>query len=197
MCIRDSIDVVTLDTGRLFPETYALWAKTEEKYHKKIQAFYPNQKDVEALVSKNGINGFYESLEARKSCCHVRKVIPLERALNNVDIWITGIRGNQTANRQNMNFVEWDEQRKLVKVNPLLDWSKKTIDSYVETNTIPVNILHSQNYPSIGCQPCTRAIKPGEDERAGRWWWENEVNGNGQECGLHVGPDGRLVRQKA
>jgi phosphoadenosine phosphosulfate reductase len=189
------IDVVTLDTGRFFDETYSLWADTQKRYGKPIQPFYPNTGAVESLVKSNGINGFYDSVEARKACCHVRKVEPLNRALSGASLWITGIRADQNASRQSMAYFEHDAARDLYKANPMLDWSTARLEDYVAEHGVSVNELHARGYPSIGCQPCTRAIEPGEDPRAGRWWWEQE-SGAGGECGLHVGPDGRLVRSK-
>jgi phosphoadenosine phosphosulfate reductase len=193
------IEIVTLDTGRLFPETYTLWADTESRYGKKIHAYYPSHQDIESFVLEKGINGFYDSQATRKQCCHIRKVVPLGRALKDAKIWITGIRMAQTASRGEMTFAENDSGRNLIKVNPLLDWSDDDMERYIRAHDIPVNSLHAQNYPSIGCQPCTRAITAGEDPRAGRWWWENEDENQdqNQECGLHVGPDGRLVRKSA
>lgn len=190
------IEVITLDTGRLFSQGYDVWAETEARYGKKIIPYYPEREQVEALVAANGINGFRQSVEARKACCHVRKVVPLGRALDGAELWITGIRAGQNAGRANMTFIEDDPGRGLVKANPLLDFSLDDVKAYVNRWDVPVNALHKQGYPSIGCAPCTRAIEPGEDERAGRWWWENEQGSAGGECGLHVGPDGRLVRSK-
>jgi phosphoadenosine phosphosulfate reductase len=190
------IDTVTLDTGRLFAETYDLWAETQTRYGQTIKAFYPDTATVEELVHANGINAFYESVAARKACCHVRKVEPLARALAGASLWVTGIRADQNSARQAMAFVEADTDRGLYKANPLLDWDQAPLDRYIAEHKIPVNRLHAQGFPSIGCQPCTRAIQPGEHPRAGRWWWENEAGQAGDECGLHVGPDGRLVRTK-
>ena len=190
------IKIVTLDTGRLFSETYDVWARTEARYNQPIKAFYPNQVAIENLVLKNGINGFYDSVENRKACCHARKVEPLERALKGAKIWITGIRAEQSSGRSNLTFSENDERRQLVKVNPLLDWKREDLKAYVKRHDVPVNVLHARGFPSIGCQPCTRAISVGEDERAGRWWWENENSSAAQECGLHVGADGKLVRTR-
>jgi len=188
------IEVVTLDTGRMFAETYDVWAATEKRYGKKITPFYPNNTDVEKMIANQGINGFYGGIEQRKACCFVRKVEPLKRALEGAALWITGIRSQQSNNRKDMTIVEYDESRKLYKTNPLLELTSKDVDLYLTENAnIPTNKLHATGYPSIGCQPCTRAVKPGEDDRAGRWWWENNSE---QECGLHVGPDGRLVRTK-
>jgi len=183
----------TLDTGRLFPETYDLWATTEEKYGFRIKAFYPDAQAVQALVADQGINGFYYGLDMRKACCNARKVEPLGRALDGAEIWITGLRGDQSDHRANLRFVDYDEARGLIKASPLLDFSREDIVAYCETNGVPVNALHARGFLSIGCAPCTRAVKPGEPERAGRWWWESEDK---KECGLHVAADGRLLREK-
>jgi sulfate adenylyltransferase large subunit/thioredoxin-dependent adenylylsulfate APS reductase len=177
------VDVVTLDTGRLFPETYTVWAETERRYGRRIRAVYPRHADLEALVEAQGINGFYESPEARLACCHVRKVEPLNRALARAKAWITGIRADQSANRQEMRVATADIARGLIKLNPLIDWSRDQVLAFAAENNIPINSLHGQGFASIGCAPCTRALAPGEPERAGRWWWENEEK---KECGLHV-----------
>jgi bifunctional enzyme CysN/CysC len=184
------IDLVTLDTGRLFPETYALWAETERRYGRCIRAVYPRHEKLEALIEKQGINGFYDSLEARQSCCHVRKVEPLNRALTNAAGWVVGVRADQSAHRQDTALVALDG-RDLLKLSPLLDWTRDGVTSFAAANKIPINPLHAQGYASIGCAPCTRAIASGEPERAGRWWWEQEDK---KECGLHVTGDVRVVR---
>jgi phosphoadenosine phosphosulfate reductase len=176
------IQIFTLDTGRLFPETLDLLARTEAKYQTRISLYYPETLSVENLVAEIGINGFYNSVENRKSCCYVRKVEPLKRALAGNDVWVTGLRAEQSANRSEMKRLEWDEANQILKYNPLLDWSFEELISYIETNKIPYNTLHDQGFISIGCAPCTRAISPGEDPRAGRWWWEESK----KECGLHV-----------
>ena len=177
------IDLATLDTGRLFPETYDLWAQSEHKYSRRIRAMYPRHNDLEALVDKQGINGFYDSREARLACCHVRKVEPLNRALAGANAWIAGLRGDQSANRNVMNVVVADQERGLVKLSPLFDWSREQVLAFTALNDIPVNPLQEKGFVSIGCAPCTRAIAPGEPERAGRWWWEDETK---KERGLHV-----------
>ncbi|MDK1384671.1 phosphoadenylyl-sulfate reductase [Sinorhizobium sp. 8-89] len=177
------IDVATLKTGRLFNETVALIDKTEETYGILIKRFYPEKADIDAYVAEYGVNGFYESVEARHACCGVRKLKPLARALEGASYWITGLRRGQSGNRAATPFAEADLERGLIKINPLADWDIETIRAHVATNAIPVNPLHARGYPSIGCEPCTRAIKPGEPERAGRWWWENDEK---RECGLHV-----------
>ncbi|MCA0399922.1 MAG: phosphoadenylyl-sulfate reductase [Proteobacteria bacterium] len=185
------ITIATLDTGRLFPETYALWTETEARYQCRIVAHYPDRVALEALVAEQGIDGFRDSIEARKACCDVRKIEPLERALAGAGGWITGLRADQSANRGAFHFVEIDRARGLIKANPLLDWSRERVREEARRRNVPVNPLHEQGFLSIGCAPCTRAISPGEPERAGRWWWEQEAQ---KECGLHVGADGKLTR---
>ena len=176
------IHIFSLDTGRLFPETLDLIARTESKYKIKIQVLYPERESVESLVGKIGINGFYDSVENRKSCCYARKVEPLKRALAGNSIWITGLRSEQSANRSSMRNLEWDESNHIIKYNPLLDWSFDQMISFIEENKVPYNPLHDKGFVSIGCAPCTRAISQGEDARAGRWWWEDSK----KECGLHA-----------
>lgn len=180
---RLPIEVVTLQTGRLFPETLALIDETESQYDIRIRRYEPEQADIDAYAAKYGLNGFYESVEARHACCAVRKLKPLAQALAGATIWITGLRRGQSANRAETPFAEYDAERHLLKINPLADWDIPKIKSYVADNSVPVNPLHARGYPSIGCEPCTRAIKPGEPERAGRWWWEHDEK---RECGLHV-----------
>ena len=175
------IQLFSLDTGRLFPETLELLARTESKFKTKIKVYYPETLSVENLVDTIGINGFYESVENRKSCCFVRKVEPLRRALAGNEIWVTGLRAEQSANRSAMKRLEWDDSNQIWKYNPLLDWSFDEVLTYLETHKIPYNPLHDKGFVSIGCAPCTRAISSGEDARAGRWWWEDSK----KECGLH------------
>lgn len=177
-----NIGIFSLDTGRLFPETLDLLARTEQKYKTRIKLYYPTTSSVENLVSDIGINGFYESTENRKSCCYVRKVEPLKRALQGAVIWVTGLRADQNANRSGMNKLEWDEGNKVIKYNPLLEWSFDEMLDYINIHKIPYNPLHDKGFISIGCAPCTRAIAPGENPRAGRWWWEDSK----KECGLHI-----------
>ena len=177
------IKVFTLDTGRLFTETYSVWSRTREIYGKNIEVYSPNTEAVQKLVSAKGPNSFYESVENRLECCHIRKVEPLQRALKGNEVWITGIRKEQSANRENMSSVEKDEKNQIVKFHPLFDWSLEEVKSFIKKNNIPYNALHDKGFPSIGCQPCTRAVKEGEDERAGRWWWEDTSK---KECGLHA-----------
>lgn len=177
------IDIFTLDTGRHFPETLETLFDTEGKYGIKIRVMFPDSAEVEELVENDGIYGFRYSVEARKACCEVRKVRPLNRALRGAGGWMTGLRREQSLGRSHVPFASYDPVQKLIKLNPIADWSIEKLEDYVAANKIPVNALHARGFPSIGCQPCTRAIKPGEDVRAGRWWWENE---NGKECGLHT-----------
>ena len=191
---RLAIEVVTLDTGRLFPSTYILWQETEERYGVRIRAFYPQAEAVSAMVADSGINGFYHSKDARIACCTVRKVEPLGRALAGAAVWVTGLRSDQSGGRSLVALQSWDTERSLAKSAPLFDWTRDEVAAACEALAVPVNVLHAQGFVSIGCEPCTRAIAPGEPERAGRWWWESD---EAKECGLHVGPDGRLVRSKA
>lgn len=175
-------DVFTLDTGRLFYETYDLIDKTEKRYKIKIKTYFPSPSEVEKMVYEKGINLFYESIENRKLCCNVRKIQPLRRALSNYKVWICGLRKEQSVTRENIQTVEWDELNGLLKINPIINWTEQDVWNFVNENNVPYNVLHKKNYPSIGCQPCTRAIVEGEDVRAGRWSWENPDT---KECGLH------------
>ncbi len=175
------IEIFTLDTGRLFQETYDLLDLTRSKYQISIKTYYPSSQKVETLLTEKGPNSFYASVENRKECCFIRKVEPLKRALEGASVWIAGIRAEQSANRGQMELVEWDDQHKVIKYNPLLAWSEQEVLKFVEENKVPVNTLHKKGFPSIGCAPCTRAIVAGEDPRAGRWWWE----ATSKECGLH------------
>lgn len=177
-----NIETFTLDTGRLFPETYAVWDKTLLQYNQPIRVYYPDAYKLESYVNRNGINGFYNSVEQRKECCHIRKVVPLQKAVKDAKIWITGLRAQQSDNRNNLKIIQWDEQYQLYKYNPLLNWSTDAVVQYLKQKGVPYNSLHDQNYISIGCAPCTRAVKSGEDFRAGRWWWEDQSK---KECGLH------------
>ncbi|WP_293743375.1 phosphoadenylyl-sulfate reductase [uncultured Pedobacter sp.] len=177
------IKVFTLETGRLFPETYYVWNRTLEIYNKPIHAYYPQNGLLEDMVNTKGPNSFYESVENRKECCYIRKIEPLKRALNGNDIWITGIRADQSANREDMHDLEWDEGNQLIKFHPIFDWTLDDVKTYIKENNIVYNTLHDKGFPSIGCAPCTRAVQPGEDFRAGRWWWEDQSK---KECGLHA-----------
>ena len=177
------ITIFTLDTGRLFPETYSVWSATNEKYNSHIKAYYPDHSLLENFVAKKGPNSFYESVENRKACCYIRKVHPLKRALKDNAVWITGLRAEHSADRHDMPQVEWDESNHIIKYHPILHWTTEEVKQYINQNNIPYNSLHDKGFVSIGCAPCTRAIKPGEDFRAGRWWWEDNTK---KECGLHV-----------
>lgn len=180
--IDPSVRVFTLDTGRLFYETYDLIEKTMLRYKIDIQVFSPDSASVEDMVNRKGINLFFQSIENRKECCRVRKIEPLKRAFQGLDVWICGLRREQSATRIQNQLVEWDESNGLIKLNPLIDWTEQQVWDYVRQNSVPYNVLHDKGFPSIGCQPCTRAVFPGEDIRAGRWWWENPDT---KECGLH------------
>lgn len=186
------IDVITLDTGRLFPETYALWEETERRYGRRITAFYPDARQLEALVARQGINGFYQSVDARQACCGTRKVEPLGRALAGATVWITGMRADQSRFRGGTLLAAYDAGRSVLKFNPLFDWSREAVLAFARQRDVPINTLHQAGYPSIGCAPCTRAIGAGEPERAGRWWWEAEAK---KECGLHLDRHAVLVQQ--
>jgi phosphoadenosine phosphosulfate reductase len=178
-----NVEIFSIDTGRLPSETYNLIQKVEDKYQFKIKLYFPNQEKVEYYVNTNGINAFYNSLDLRKSCCAIRKVEPLNRALKNKKAWITGMRQEQSQTRQTLQEEEFDKAHQSQKLNPLSSWSEVEIWAYIKIHNVPYNALHDQFYPSIGCAPCTRAISEGEDVRAGRWWWEDPQN---KECGLHV-----------
>ncbi len=177
------IEIFSLDTGRLPLETYDLIAAVDKHYGLKLKIYFPQAEEVEAFVRNHGINGFYDSVTLRKACCHARKVEPLKRALAGKRAWITGLRAQQAATRTGLPLREYDEGNGLEKFNPLADWTEKEVWAYIKQNGVPYNALHEKFYPSIGCAPCTRAISPGEDIRAGRWWWENPES---KECGLHV-----------
>jgi phosphoadenosine phosphosulfate reductase len=185
------IEVVTLDTGRLFPETFDVWAATERHYAVRIVAIAPNDNDVKTLVARQGIDGFRDSVGARLECCAVRKVAPLARALNGAAAWIASIRADQSSNRAHLGAVSFDKQRALIKAHPLFDWTRDQVLTFIRAHDIPYNALHDRGFASVGCAPCTRAIAPGEPERAGRWWWEQAQH---KECGLHLTNDGRFAR---
>jgi phosphoadenosine phosphosulfate reductase len=191
---RLPIEVVTLDTGRLFSETRALWKETEERYAAEIRAFHPDREAVDALLAEQGADGFYYSKKARLSCCEVRKVEPLGRALARASAWITGLRADQSQQRSQVELAAWDGERELFKIAPLFDFTRARVVAECDRLGVPVNALHGKGFASIGCAPCTRAVRPGEPERAGRWWWEND---QARECGLHVDPAGRLARASA
>jgi len=175
------ITIFTLDTGRLFQETYDVFHKTLKKYKKEIKVYFPEASAVEKLLETKGPNSFYDSVENRKECCFIRKVAPLTKALKGNAIWITGLRAEQSENRNNLDLFEYDAHFDIIKFNPLLKWTSKEVEEYLEKNNVPQNALHKQGFVSIGCAPCTRAIAEGEDIRAGRWWWESSH----KECGLH------------
>ena len=176
------VNIFTLDTGRLFAETYSVWSSTNEKYHTKVQAYYPDRALLEDYLNGKGPNAFYESVANRKECCHIRKVEPLKRALKGHAVWITGLRAEHSPDRKDHQVIEWDEGNQVIKYNPLLHWDTAAVSSYIDRNDVPYNSLHDKGFVSIGCAPCTRAIRAGEDFRAGRWWWEDNSK---KECGLH------------
>jgi len=177
------VKVFTLETGRLFPETYYVWNRTLENYNKPIHAYFPDAEAVQAMVSKKGPSSFYESVENRKECCNIRKIVPLKKALAGNKCWVTGIRSEQSLNRTDMSNLEWDEQNQLIKFHPIFDWTLEEVKAYIKKYNIVYNTLHDRGFPSIGCAPCTRAVQDGEDFRAGRWWWEDQSK---KECGLHA-----------
>lgn len=179
------IAVFTLDTGRLPRETLELLQRAQDRYGREIEVFRPDDAAVARYVADHGANGFYESVGLRKSCCHIRKVVPLQQALRNRDAWLTGLRREQSVTRAELPAREFDAAHGLVKFNPLADWSEPDVWGYIRSRGVPYNALHDRGYPSIGCDPCTRAIRPGEDIRAGRWWWESR---DSKECGIHVSP---------
>ncbi|MCG2793015.1 MAG: phosphoadenylyl-sulfate reductase [Weeksellaceae bacterium] len=180
---NSDVKIFTLDTGRLFEETYNTWTLTNSKYRRSIKAYYPDQNEIEPFVQERGPDSFYTSVENRKQCCHIRKVQPLKRALQGNKVWITGLRAEHSPDRENLLQLEWDESNQIIKYHPLLYWTTEDVKNYIRKHDIPYNILHDKGFVSIGCAPCTRAVQPGEDFRAGRWWWEDA---NKKECGLHV-----------
>jgi phosphoadenosine phosphosulfate reductase len=188
------ITIFTLDTGRLFQETYDVFHKTLKKYKKEIKVYFPEASAVEKLLEEKGPNSFYDSVENRKECCFIRKVAPLTKALKGNAIWITGLRAEQSENRNDLALFEYDEKFEIIKFNPLLKWTLKEVEDYLEKNNVPQNALHKQGFVSIGCAPCTRAITADEDIRAGRWWWESSH----KECGLHspLAPEGGISKEK-
>lgn len=187
---RIPVSIFTLDTGRLFPETYSVWSSTKERYDVLITAYYPDHTLLEKFISDTGPNSFYESVDNRKACCHIRKVEPLKRALAGNAVWITGLRAEHSPARHDLEQFEWDESNQIIKYHPLLHWSTEAVREYINKNHIPYNALHDKGFVSIGCAPCTRAIQPGEDFRAGRWWWEDSSK---KECGLHVHHEQRIM----
>ena len=185
------VEIFTLDTGRLHEETHTLIALARKQYQRPIRIMYPDSAELESFVEAHGSNAFYDSAELRKRCCAIRKVAPLRRALQGKRLWITGLRRDQSVTRSDFALLAHDSDNGLFKLNPLVDWSTQEVFEYLRRFDVPSNALHARGYPSIGCAPCTRAVKPGEDERSGRWWWEQAES---RECGLHVDPQGRLVR---
>lgn len=177
------VKVITLDTGRLFRETYDVFAATIARYNRKIDVYFPDYRKVEPMVTGKGPFSFYESRENREECCTIRKIEPLNRALAGMECWVTGIRAGQSDKRREMQILEYDETRDIIKYNPLFDWSQNDVEQYIKNNNIPYNKLHDRGYPSIGCEPCTRPVLKGQDVRSGRWWWEND---GPKECGLHL-----------
>ena len=180
--VHPKTEIFTLDTGRLFPETYDLIDRTSKKYNCSIKVYFPDAKEVEEMVASKGMNLFFDSIENRKLCCAIRKLKPLARAIEGLDAWITGLRKDQSVTRNHLQVVEWDEVNNLLKINPLINWSEQDVWDYINLKNIPISPLHKKGFASIGCQPCTRAIEKEEDVRAGRWWWENPET---KECGLH------------
>lgn len=188
------IVIATLDTGRLPDETYQLWQEATHRYRRKVEAYFPEAEAVERYVRIHGINAFYDSLAERKACCHMRKVEPLARALSGRQGWVTGMRRAQSSTRADLAIEAYDEEHRLTKFSPLADWSEADTWDYLQARDVPVNALHARGYPSIGCAPCTRAVAPGEDVRAGRWWWESA---DAKECGLHAKADDNVLAQPA
>ena len=177
------IDVFSIDTGRLYEETYQLLEQLQRRYRRRLRVVYPDAAALERLVARQGVNGFYHSLEARIECCRVRKVEPFRRAIAGFPAWITGVRREQSPGRARTQVTEWDAEHGLYKISPLLDWTEEQVWQYIRAHRLPYNTLHDRHFPSIGCSPCTRAIQPGESRRAGRWWWEQAES---RECGLHA-----------
>jgi phosphoadenosine phosphosulfate reductase len=177
------VKIFTLDTGRMFAETYSVWSSTNAKYDTNIVAYYPDAERLQEFIAAKGPNSFYESVDNRKGCCYIRKVEPLKRALAGNAIWITGLRAEHSNDRKDLPIMEWDETNQVIKYHPILHWSFEEVKQYIQANKVPYNPLHDRGFVSIGCAPCTRAIQPGEDFRAGRWWWEDADK---KECGLHV-----------
>ena len=176
------VKIFTLDTGRIFAETYSVWNSTNEAYHTRIKAYYPNQDLLQDFIEAKGPNSFYESVENRKGCCYIRKVEPLKRALAGSAVWVTGLRAEHSPGRKDLPIIEWDEANQVIKYHPILHWTTEEVKQYIHQHHVPYNPLHDKGFVSIGCAPCTRAVKPGEDFRAGRWWWEDAGK---KECGLH------------
>lgn len=176
-------NIFTLDTGRLHSETYRVMDETNLKYNTKLNVYFPSSTEVEKLYSLQGVNGHYESIDNRKRCCNIRKIVPLKRALKPLKVWITGLRASQSVTREDTQLIEYDKNFDVIKVNPLINWTEEQVWEYIKENNVPYNKLHDQGFPSIGCEPCTRAVAKGADIRSGRWWWEDPEH---KECGLHV-----------
>ena len=179
---NNPIKVLTIDTGRLFEQTYDVLDKTQKKYNKSISSVAPDNDELETFLDLKGSYSFYDSIENRKECCSIRKINPLQKALKGVDLWITGLRASQSNSRSTLLFFSYDDAFGLPKFNPLVNWTLEEVENYLEQNNVPQNSLHKKGFVSIGCEPCTRAVKPGEDIRSGRWWWEESK----KECGLHL-----------
>lgn len=188
----NSAQIFTLDTGRLNEETYSVIEAIKDKYNKNIEILFPEKDSVKQMVNERGINLFYTSIENRKLCCKVRKIEPLKEKLSTLKVWITGLRKEQSVTRDELEVISWDEAFGLIKISPLATWSEDDVWDYIKNKNVPYNKLHDNGFPSIGCSPCTRAIKEGEDVRAGRWWWEEPEH---KECGIHI-VDGKIVRRK-
>lgn len=180
--INPNTRIFTLDTGRLFPQTYQLIDRTNLTYNIKIEVFFPDYHEVQRMVREEGINLFYNSIESRHRCCAIRKLEPLKRAFKGLDVWICGLRHQQSVTRKDMKLVEWDDIHNMIKLNPLINWTEDEVREYIHSHHVPYNKLFDKGYPSVGCEPCTRAVEPGDDPRSGRWWWEAPDK---RECGLH------------
>jgi len=191
--LSPEVTVFTLDTGRLPEETYDLMDQTRRHYGIRIEVLFPETRLVESMVAKHGCNLFYESIENRKLCCRIRKIEPLKRRLASLDAWICGLRADQSPTRAALERIDWDDTFGLIKVCPLTDWTTEAVWDYIRRNNVPFNALHGKGYPSIGCEPCTRAVKAGEDIRAGRWWWESPEH---KECGLHLPDQGEAAKKR-
>lgn len=181
--ITSEPNIFTLDTGRLHAQTYRVMDETNLKYNTKLNVYFPSSNEVEKLYLLQGVNGHYESIDNRKRCCNIRKIVPLKRALQPLKVWVTGLRASQSVTRVDTPLIEYDKNFDVIKVNPLKDWSEEQVWEYIRANNVPYNKLHDEGFPSIGCEPCTRAVAKGADIRSGRWWWEDPEH---KECGLHV-----------
>lgn len=184
--------IFTVDTGRNFQQTYDVWHEAESRYDIKIECFAPDPWELQNLIASDGVNGFYNSVEARKRCCEVRKTRPLQRALKGAKLWITGLRREQTSNRRQMDPLNYSDLHGLYKVCPLIEWTEQNVWEYIRNNSVPYNKLHDEGYPTVGCCPCSRPPRRGEGDRSGRWWWEKD---DARECGIHI-EGGKMVRNK-